>query len=122
MNRTVAALALALACTTASAGSTTGQITQFFTFEFPNTPPLLFVFIGIGPGPSSCGSTTSGQNRWVTRADTPTGRMHMAVMMLAKQTGRPVRIIGKGDTGGVFPNACDIWVDTESIHAVFLSD
>jgi hypothetical protein len=120
--RVIAALFLTLACSTASAGSTSGPITLFFTFEYPNTPPLLFFFIGIGPGPASCGPTTSGQNRWVIRTDTPTGKAHMTMLLMAKQLGRPVTIIGKGDTNGAWPNACDLWGDTESVHAVFLGD
>jgi hypothetical protein len=117
-----AALALALACSTAGAGQTTGQVTQVFTFEYPNTPSLLFVLIGNGPGPASCGSTTSGQNRWVTRTDTPAGKSHMLAILMAQQTGRPVTISGKGTPGSGWPNGCDVWIDTESIHAVFLGE
>src|SRR5262249_34391601 len=115
-------LLLVLACPTAGAGTTAGQITQFFTFEYPNTPGLLFVIIGNGPGPASCGSLTSGQTRWVTRTDTPTGRSHMATILMAKMMGRSVTIWGKGAPGSGWPNGCDVWGDTESIHAIFLSD
>lgn len=97
-------------------------MTQFFTFEYPTTPGLFFVFVGTGPGPASCGSSTSGQNRWVTRTDTPAGKSHVLTIMMAKLMGRPVRIIGKGEPGSGWPNGCDTWGDTESIHAVFLSD
>ena len=120
--RALMALLLAFGCSMAGAAQTTGPVTQFFTFDYPNTPGLLFVFVGTGAGPASCGISTSGQNRWVTRTDTPAGKAHMAVILAAKLMGRPVKIIGKGETGSGWPNGCDVWGDTESIHAVFMTD
>jgi len=120
--RALATLALTLACSSASAGDTTGQIRQVFTFEYPGVPPLFFVLIGSGAGPASCGPLTTAQNRWVTRTDTPAGKAHMVTVLMAKAMGRSVSISGKGNPGSGWPNGCDTWGDTESIHAVFLTD
>jgi hypothetical protein len=114
--RIVLAVLLALQCSLASAGSTTGTVVQYFTFEWPGIPPLLFVYISSSSSnAASCGATTASSNRWVTRTDTPAGKSHMVAVMLAKTLGNPISIYGKG---GLYGNPCDDWGDTESIHMV----
>jgi hypothetical protein len=116
----VLASAFAFACPVVEAGSASGTITGYFTYDWPNTPPLLFVFIsGTPSSPAACGSYTASSNRWVTRLDTPMGKAHMAVILAAKMTGRSVTVVGKD---GVFPNGCDFWGDTESLRYVEMQD
>jgi hypothetical protein len=118
--RCVMAALLSLNCALAMAGSTTGTVVKYFTFDWPGVPPLLFVFISSSSSnPAPCGATTSSSNRWVTRTDTAAGKANMAVIMLAKAMGNPITISGKG---GLIANPCEDWGDTESIHAVFTAD
>jgi hypothetical protein len=118
MNKTLLctmALAFALVCPTAGAGSAEGTITRYFSLEWPNTPPLLFFFIsGAVSLPAACGSETAIANRWVIRTDTPAGKTHMAVIMTARLMGRRVAVFGR--------NECDLWGDTETILYVDMRD
>jgi hypothetical protein len=111
---------LVLCPPTVFAGSTSGTVVQYFTFEWPGVPPLFFVYISSNSAnAAACGATTVNSNRWVTRADTAAGKAHMVAIMLAKTTGKKVMIVGKA---GYIGNPCEDWGDTESIHMVSTAD
>jgi hypothetical protein len=99
------------------AGTTSGQVLQYFTYQPPGMSPLFFVHISAAASnPASCGTTTISGNRWVTRIDTAAGKAHMAMILAAKLAGKSVTIWGKGGTG--YTNPCEDWGDTEGIFAV----
>src|SRR4051812_13630738 len=111
----VAGLLLAVSSVHAvSAGTTSGQVLQHFTYQPPGMSPLFFVHISSAAvNPATCGTTTVSGNRWVTRIDTPGGKAHMAMILTAKLAGKSVTIWGKGGSG--YTNPCEDWGDTEGI-------
>jgi hypothetical protein len=116
LKRLLIGAAFLAVCGPASAGSATGTIAYYYTLELPGTAPMLFVFMSSNAtSPAACGSHTLSNNAWVIRTDTPAGKTHMAVLLMAKALGQTVTIQGKG---GAFPNPCDIWENTESVYFV----
>src|SRR6266436_908547 len=121
LSHSLLALFLTLGCAPANAGSANGPVTIYFTYEYPGAPPVFFVHIGgTASSPAACGTATANGNRWVTRTDTPAGKSHMAVILMAKETGRTLLIEGKGSVP--YPDPCETWSDTESITHVQVSD